>query len=67
MHAMKELKNLLHDFQEGMTAHVRVVRDLLSKNAPNLKPMITYYETELHKLKDELISDKTVQEISDFM
>lgn len=60
-------KKLVEDYQKAITNHMKQVAEVMKKSAPNLKPMISYYQTELGKLKDELISDKTIQEVSDFM
>lgn len=36
-------------------------------NIPNLKPLGEYYQRELQKLREELISDQTLKDIATFL
>lgn len=36
-------------------------------NIPNLKPLGEYYQRELQKLREELISDQTLKDIGKFL
>lgn len=62
-----ELKKLVDDYQKHISMMGNEIAEAARRNAPNLKPMITYYQTELTKLKDELVSDKTIQDVAEFL
>lgn len=65
--ALKNVKTVAEEYSKVLTTEAQHLSELAKKSIPNMKPSAEYYKQELIKLKDELISDKTLQEIGDFL
>ncbi|XP_015429625.1 PREDICTED: apolipophorins [Dufourea novaeangliae] len=60
----KKLKEVQDYVVEQTKAEVGDLLDHLKKAQPNIKPLLDYYQTELHKLKEELNADETIKKIT---
>ncbi|GLV37036.1 apolipophorin [Carabus blaptoides fortunei] len=66
-HCLEALKALAEDYQKTISHELNYFRETAQKAMPNFKPAAEYYKQELLKLKDELITDKTIQEMSEVL
>ncbi|XP_066596058.1 apolipophorins [Prorops nasuta] len=60
---LKQLKEVSEKVSDGVADDFKGLLEHLKKAQPNVKPLLDYYQTERDKLKKELESDPTVEEI----
>ncbi|KAK5638057.1 hypothetical protein RI129_012352 [Pyrocoelia pectoralis] len=66
-HFVKEIQSVTEAASKECSIEVGTVAEVLKNNAPNLQPLHDYYHAEFRKLHDEVVSDKTLKEIEDFL
>lgn len=62
-----ELKAFSETVVKDQDAQLKKFVQVLSKSTPNFKPLVDYYQKELKKLREELVSDKTIKEVANFL
>lgn len=64
---VKEVKQVGEEIGNEIVTELTDLVEHLKKAQPSLKPLISYFETELTKLKNELHADQTIKEIQDIL
>ncbi|KAF5288699.1 hypothetical protein FQR65_LT11964 [Abscondita terminalis] len=62
-----EMQKIYDKFTRECSTEALGVAEVLRSNIPNFKPLKEYYQNELKKLHDEIISDKTLKEVEEFL
>lgn len=62
-----DFKGLAKDMSNEVTAELGDLAQHFDKAQPSLKPLISYYQGELNKLKSELQADSTIKEIQEIL
>lgn len=65
MQAVKSQKEIVEKVAKESSAYPQQVVEAISKAAPDFKPVKEYYAGEFDKLKHELVSDKTLQDLNE--
>lgn len=65
--ALKELKELLPKLYKEAGDELTKVGEILTKASTDFKPLKDYYVKEAEEIKDEILQDKTIKEINDFL
>lgn len=60
---MKQLKEAAADVATEVETELKDLVEHLKKAQPNIKPLLEYYQTELNKLKETILSDQTIKDI----
>ncbi|KAK4878786.1 hypothetical protein RN001_011292 [Aquatica leii] len=66
-HFLKEVQAVAVAASKDCSLEAQNMADVLTNHAPNFKPLKNYYDAELKKLHDEIVSDKTLKEIEEFL
>ncbi|KAJ8984123.1 hypothetical protein NQ317_017333 [Molorchus minor] len=61
------LQNVGKTFSDDIRKEVSQLGDLGNRATPNLKPLRDYYTSELRKIKDEILADKSVKELGEIL
>ncbi|RZC36402.1 apolipophorin, partial [Asbolus verrucosus] len=63
----KMLKQLSEQWNKNAEQELNRLGDIIAKATPNLTPLRQYYVGELNKIKEEILADKTIRDISEFL
>ncbi|KAL1502570.1 hypothetical protein ABEB36_007695 [Hypothenemus hampei] len=58
-------EKLLRSINDDTRKELRVLEENVKKAVPNLQPLKEYYTKELQKIKEEILNDKSVKELSE--
>lgn len=61
------LQTVGKEWSNDIRKEVIEIGELSKRAAPNLKPLKDYYASELQKIKDEILSDKSVKELGELL
>ncbi|KAJ8916580.1 hypothetical protein NQ315_000224 [Exocentrus adspersus] len=61
------LQNIGKGWSNDIRKEVSQLGDLSKRAAPNLKPLRDYYTSELQKIKNEILADKSVKELGELL
>ncbi|KAF5283201.1 hypothetical protein FQA39_LY17393 [Lamprigera yunnana] len=64
---VKEVQKISQSVGKDCSLEVENVSEILKNHSPNLKPLKEYYSNELEKLHSEILSDKTLKEVEEFL
>lgn len=64
---VKEVKEVGDQIGDEIVTELGDLVNHLKKAQPSLQPLVTYFEGELTKLKNELHADATIKEIQEIM
>lgn len=64
---LDELKKVASKMQQDNKLELEHIKEQVKKVLPNLKPIVEQYKKQLHELREEIVSDKTLKEIEELM
>lgn len=67
LQAVKEVKELLPQLYKEAGDELSKLGEILSKTSTDFKPLRDYYVKEGEEIKEEILQDKTIKEINDFL
>ncbi|XP_044727273.1 apolipophorins isoform X2 [Chrysoperla carnea] len=62
-----ELKKVATKMQQDNKLELDHIKEQVKKVLPNLKPIVDQYKKQLHELREEIVSDKTLKEIEELI
>ena len=65
--SLKDLKMTVEKYEKDTSSEMAHMIEVLRKHMPNFEPLVDYYKQELAIIRDEIASDKAVQQATEFI